>query len=219
MENLLPIKKSQFSTFSNFVQNLSIRGRSLSPKPIKRTIIFFVPTKNPWNRSKLIESNCAVNDAPRLELRILRYRPLRADDSWQVHAVCWPEPRLASPGLFASLTRQFLALNKLQRSRRKTLKATLDSFNLGIASGILRMTPKRYFSVAQPNISRFSLRSCLALLDSRKVNRWIEIFQLNPFFFPLSSFSFYFADGYDLEFSRKISINPSRMRNQCTWSC
>lgn len=141
MENLLPIKKSQFSTFSNFVQNLSIRGRSLSPKPIKRTIIFFVPTKNPWNRSKLIESNCAVNDAPRLELRILRYRPLRADDSWQVHAVCWPEPRLASPGLFASLTRQFLALNKLQRSRRKTLKATLDSFNLGIASGIFRMTP------------------------------------------------------------------------------
>lgn len=28
VENLLPIKKSQFSTFSNFVQNLSIRGRS-----------------------------------------------------------------------------------------------------------------------------------------------------------------------------------------------
>lgn len=28
VENLLRIKKSQFSTFSNFVQNLSIRGRS-----------------------------------------------------------------------------------------------------------------------------------------------------------------------------------------------
>lgn len=106
------------------------------------------------------ELNCArLTDAPRLELRILRYRPLRADDSWQVHAVCWPEPRLASPGLFASLTRQFLALNKLQRSRRKTLKATLDSFNLGIASGMTPSLISPLLANVFPLFSLFSIPS------------------------------------------------------------
>lgn len=68
---------SRFSLFppyrlSNFVWNLSwaIRRRGKSYlEPI--THDNFSYTKNPWNRSKLIELNCAVNDAPRLELRIL----------------------------------------------------------------------------------------------------------------------------------------------------